>query len=218
MRSKLHKFNEVISWILLIATSVLLIFTLHIVKEAKKTGEGAFLFGYRPTLVLTGSMEPTMLTNGVFLAKEVDDINDVEVGDIVTFHVESQDGTKLVITHRIISIDENGVINTKGDNNSVSDDLGLTIDNIEAKVVCIFNQTAWIANQWKTTSGKVVLISFGMAIVFAYFSIKMLISSSISRKKDTYAEESDPDSEDFSGGEEPQEKPRPTKGGAFLKK
>lgn len=182
MRKKLHMLNEVFSWVLLIATSLMLVFTLYSVTTAPK-GEGAFLFGYRPVFVLTGSMEPYMLTNSICLTEKVDDMNDIAVGDVVTFHIEGKSGKNLNITHRIIDIDENGIINTKGDNNRVSDDLPLTIDNIDAKVICVFNQSAWLIDKWETTTGKVMIISFGFALVFAYFTLKMLFNSYIEEKK-----------------------------------
>ena len=170
MRQKLHKLNDIFSWFLLIATSILLVFTIIKVSQTPK-GEGAFLFGYRPVFVLTGSMEPYMMTNSICLTKQVDSIDDIRVGDVVTFHIESRSGNILNITHRIVEI-ENGIINTKGDNNRVKDEFMLTIDNIDAKVVCVFNQTAWLINKWQSTTGKVLIISFLMVILFAYLTVK----------------------------------------------
>lgn len=175
MRKKLNKLNDILSWIVLFATFALLIFTLFTVSSAAKTGEGAFLFGYRPVLVLTGSMEPYMMTNSICLTEKVDDINEIEVGDVITFHVNNEKGDKITITHRVVSIDD-GYINTKGDNNYVTDDLMLTIDNVEAKVVCVFNQTAWLAAKWKTTSGKVMICSFVAALFLGYFALKLFFA------------------------------------------
>lgn len=183
MRKFLNIMNEIISWVLLIVTAVLLIFSILTVRSAAETGEGVFLFGYRPILVLTGSMEPYMMTNSICITEQVESIDEIEPGDVVTFHIYNEAGKKMNITHRIVSI-ENGIINTKGDNNGVSDDLMLTMENIDAKVVCVFNQTAWIANQWKTTSGKIFLISCALGIIFAYFALKMLLTSIFSKKKE----------------------------------
>ena len=197
MREKLHKLNDIFSWVLLIATSAMLVFALYTVKTTPK-GEGAFLFGYRPVYILTGSMEPYMMTNGVCLTKKVDSMDDITVGDVVTFHIAGDNGKNLNITHRIISID-NGIVNTKGDNNSVSDDLPLTIDNIDAKVVCVFNQTAWLAEKWETTTGKIMIISFGFAIIFGYFTLKFVVKSVISSKDNEAAENDAVDAERAEG-------------------
>ena len=188
MRVKLKIFNEIISWALLIAVSILLIFSIHNVLESKKTGEAAFVFGYRPVLVLSGSMEPYMMTNSLAITKQVNDINDLELGDVITYHLDTEEGERILITHRIMAID-NDRIYTKGDNNRVSDSVPLTIDNVEAEVVHVFNQTAWIAAKWQTPTGKVMLISGVAAIILLYFSIKLWVSWFLSRhKKDEGAE------------------------------
>lgn len=171
--SKLH---AIFSWALLIIMAALLVFTIFRVAESRKTGEGVFLLGYRPVLVLTGSMEPYMMTNGIALTKEVDSLDDIAVGDVVTYHVNNDNGKKLLITHRIIAIDD-GLIYTKGDNNNVDDGFPLTIDNVEAKVVGVFNGTAWLAAKWQTTTGKIMLICFLAAIILLCYTIKAFRAS-----------------------------------------
>lgn len=171
--SKLH---AIFSWALLIIMAALLVFTIFRVAESRKTGEGVFLLGYRPVLVLTGSMEPYMMTNGIALTKEVDSLDDIAVGDVVTYHVMNDNGKKLLITHRIIAIDD-GLIYTKGDNNNVDDGFPLTIKNVEAKVVGVFNGTAWLAAKWQTTTGKIMLICFLAAIVLLCYTVKAFRAS-----------------------------------------
>ena len=106
------------------------------------------------------------------LSYNPDDISEIDVGDVITFHLLTEDGSRVLVTHRIIAIDD-GYIYTKGDNNRVSDAVPITMDNVEAKVVKVFNQTAWLVSKWQTTSGKVMLITGVLAIVFAYISLKM---------------------------------------------
>ena len=170
------KLQAILSWVLLIVMAGLLVFTIFRVAESKKTGEGVFLLGYRPVLVLTGSMEPYMMTNGIALTKEVDSLDDIAVGDVVTYHVMNDNGKKLLITHRIVAIDD-GLIYTKGDNNNVIDGYPLTMDNVEAKVVGVFNGTAWLAAKWATTTGKIMLICFLAAIILLCYTVKALRAS-----------------------------------------
>lgn len=170
------KLQCILSWVLLITMAVLLVFTIFRVVESKKTGEGVFLLGYRPVVVLTGSMEPYMMTNGVALTKQVDSLDDIAVGDVVTYHIKNDAGKKLLITHRIIAIDD-GKIYTKGDNNNVDDGFPLTIDNIEAKVVGVFNGTAWLVAKWGTTTGKIMIICFAAAIILLCYTVKALRSA-----------------------------------------
>ena len=185
MKSVFKKISDVLSWVILIAMCILLVFSVYNTYNAQKTGEPYFMFGYRPVLVLTGSMEPYMMTNSLCITKEVQDLSEVEVGDVVTYHVNTSDGRTLRITHRVQSIDENGEIITKGDNNHVEDGYSLTMDNIESKVVMVFNQTAWIAAKWQTTAGKVMIISFTLCILLLFGFIKMLFPEQTDEPKRT---------------------------------
>lgn len=136
--------------------------------NAMKTGEPATVLGYRPVFILSGSMEPEIETNGVVVTHEVNSIEDIAVGDVITFKVPEENN--LTVTHRIISI-EDGIIKTKGDNNRVADLYDTTIDEVDSKVVLIINQTAWFINQWnKSLAGKIVVITIPLsAICFIYF-------------------------------------------------
>lgn len=70
-------------------------------------------FGYGAALVLTGSMEPTIMAEDMILVKEAETY---EVGDIVVF----QSGAMLVV-HRVVEVTEDSLI-TQGDANNATDD------------------------------------------------------------------------------------------------
>lgn len=206
MKATLKKVGNVMSWVTLIVMSILLVISVQGAIKARETGESNFLLGYRPVLVLTGSMEPYMMTNGIALTKEVTDISQLEVGDVVTYHMNTSKGRLVRITHRIIDMDmDNGFIYTKGDNNRVNDGYTLTIDNIEAKVVAVFNQSAWIAEKWQTTAGKVMIISFTAFIILSYSLIKGFVVSAVKRcfgvedgtENSDHAEKSSEDAQDI---------------------
>lgn len=69
-------------------------------------------FGYGAALVLTGSMEPTIMADDLIFVKEADSFRE---GDIVVF----QSGSVLVV-HRVVAITEEGLI-TRGDANNADD-------------------------------------------------------------------------------------------------
>lgn len=70
-------------------------------------------FGYGAAVVLTGSMEPTIMTNELILVKAQEQY---EVGDVVVY----QSGSILVV-HRIMDM-EGDLVTTKGDANNTADD------------------------------------------------------------------------------------------------
>lgn len=172
MKDALKKLNSILSWVLLIAALLLFVTTAYQVYTAKDTSEDAFIFGYRPVYVLTGSMEPYMEVNGMCLTKKVDSLDEIKVNDVVTYHVNTTEGKTVRITHRIMDINENGIITTKGDNNKVIDAYPLTIDNIDSKVVAVFNQTAWIV------ANPVISACFALAIVLLIFAVSFFFKGS----------------------------------------
>ena len=187
LKTAWKKISNALSWVLMIVMILFAALSVYRSVQARTTGESYFLFGYRPILVLTGSMEPYMMTNGLALTKEVTDIDQLEVGDVVTYTVETESGTSALITHRITSI-EDGKIYTKGDNIRVSDGYVLTIENIQAKVVGVCNATADIAATWNgSNAGKVMLISFPVAFIVGFYALRSWIS--MKREKRENADE-----------------------------
>ena len=86
--------------------------------------------------MLTGSMEPTIIPNEMIIIKEQKSYKE---NDIITY----RDKFGMLITHRIIGIEDENII-TKGDSNNGPDEI-ISVDKIEGKVVvhsiilgCIF--------------------------------------------------------------------------------
>ena len=90
------------------------------------------LFGYKPLVVLTGSMEPTYKVGSVVYYKKVPE-TELKVGDVISFKYERVD----YITHRIHAI-ENGHYTTKGDANNTPDSKQITYQDIHGKVGKIY--------------------------------------------------------------------------------
>lgn len=91
-----------------------------------------YIFGYRPVLVLSGSMEPYMETNSIAIVQKTKGIKE---DDVVMFRINED--TK--VCHRAVTIDAEGNITTKGDNNEKADDDTLI------KVYHLFHETVNLA-------------------------------------------------------------------------
>lgn len=121
MNSKLKKALDITSWVA-IGLFVLLVVLLI----------GVRLFGIEPHIVLSGSMEPEILTGSLVYVKKisVEESQNLKVGDDVTFLVD-KNGTK--VTHRIYEVvgpayvkNQNGdfVLDENGNKKIAKDDFG----------------------------------------------------------------------------------------------
>jgi signal peptidase I len=78
------------------------------------------LFGWRPLLILTGSMEPAVSPGDVVLVSTLPDGIDYEPGMVVAFDTVDVEGEPIVKVHRITGPDGDGFV-TRGDANASPD-------------------------------------------------------------------------------------------------
>lgn len=143
---------------------------------------GLFFWGYKPVVIISGSMEPDMKVNGISIVKQVDNIDNIEIGDILMFDTVEEG----LVMHRAVDKDQFGII-TKGDNNKFRDNWRVTNDNLRGEVVYINNDIADLVtilfgdldniNQKHVLFGIVILvlmvILFCIAVNFMYDYIKV---------------------------------------------
>ncbi|MGN1297842.1 MAG: signal peptidase I [Clostridia bacterium] len=85
-------------------------------------------FGFKSFVIISESMEPTIMTGDAILVKEVKQ-EELKEKDIISFHDQGD-----INTHRIVEIlEDDGIIKykTKGDNNKKEDKELVTYDKIE---------------------------------------------------------------------------------------
>lgn len=86
------------------------------------------IMGFRPVVVLSGSMEPTFPVGSIVYYHKCD-FEKLQVGDPVTFKAENA-----LVTHRITTV--NGIsrtVVTKGDNNTTEDPVPVEENDIVGK-------------------------------------------------------------------------------------
>ncbi len=112
--------GKIIKAIFLIVAILLLTMAATIMYKANKYPDKIpDVLGYKPMIVLSGSMESSIKTGDLVIVKMVDE-NVLKVNDIIAFRNE----TNTVTTHRIVEIvEEDGetCFRTKGDNNNIED-------------------------------------------------------------------------------------------------
>lgn len=111
--------------------SIILLLNLCIMIQTKISPDKVpSIFGYKPFVVMSGSMETKINVGDLVLVKKVDS-KDLVVGDIIAFR--NSDDT--VTTHRIIEVTDDGCFVTKGDNNNIQDNGIVCSKSIEGKYV-----------------------------------------------------------------------------------
>ena len=143
--------------IYLIIIPIIAINFIILIKSYIAPNEIPSIFGIKTFVIISKSMEPTIMTGDAIFTKEPKKEN-IKVNDVISFH-DKQD----INTHRIINIlTENGVTKyiTKGDNNKNPDKDTVTFDKIEGVYQFKLAGFGKIANIIKSKPTLVVLLIF----------------------------------------------------------
>lgn len=112
-------------------------------------------FGFGAAVVLTGSMEPAILTDDLIFVGEQDSY---ELDDVVVY----QSGSTLIV-HRIVDM-EDGTVTTKGDANNVADK-PIDISRIKGKVIGRIPGAGIAVRMLKTPAATLLLVAGAVALM-----------------------------------------------------
>lgn len=128
-------------------------------------------FGWKPFIVMSGSMQAELYAGDVAIIKEVD-TNDLKIGDIIAYQ-ESKD---FVVTHRVIEevIDEEGQRKfvTKGDNNNEVDLKQVSMSQVEGKYIGKISKIGYVLLFIQTPIGTVISVSIPIGILLILHAIE----------------------------------------------
>lgn len=122
----------------------------------------AYFLGYKPIIVVTGSMEPAIKVNSLSIVKKCS-MDDVNVGDIIMYKSSSD----IMVTHRVISITEvegEKAVITKGDANEYQDIMPVDKNMLEAKVVYTANYMVPIISEIMPEPGIINMMALVRAV------------------------------------------------------
>ena len=160
---KMQKIKKAISIIvILILIPILLISIVILVDSHTHPNEVPSFFGWKPFIVLSGSMETQISAGDIVVVKEID-TNELKKGDIIAF----KDGN-IVITHRIdevTEIDGKTQYITKGDNNSTQDIGYVLPEQVEGVFKFKIARLGNIAMFIQTPLGMIVCLSIPIIII-----------------------------------------------------
>lgn len=155
--------KNIICWTLV----VILVFTLVIFFTSRIDGSTPSVFGYSIFRVSSGSMEPELMVGDIILDKEVENPEDLKVGDVITFR--SDNLGDMLVTHKIIKApyEENGELKlqTKGIANDVADK-PISADDVKGIMICKVDYLDTVYNIFLSPWGLLILIALIVIIFF----------------------------------------------------
>ena len=170
------------NWLIIVGCVILipiLVINLWIMFQSKTNSDKVpSVFGYKPFMVLSGSMESDIHKGDLILTKETNPA-DLAINDVIAF----RDAENTITTHRIIEIVVNGGENyfiTKGDNNSTQDLNLVAYEDVEGIYV---GRIPGIGSMMDSLSKPttIMILVVGITIIF-------IIGFMISTKKQRDAE------------------------------
>lgn len=166
-KSVLRKIFTVLGIILcVVLIPVLIINVTLIVKSFVYPDKVPDFLGYKPFIVLSGSMEPVFYPGDMVLVREVDPAELRADVDIIAFRRGES-----VITHRITGIAEGEKgreFTTKGDNNNVEDNFKVTPNMIEGIYLFRIAKIGNAALFLQTPLGLVLFIALPLILFILY--------------------------------------------------
>jgi signal peptidase len=179
--------KNIICWTLIaVLTVAVVIFML-----TKVGGGTPSVFGYSFHRIESGSMTPELEVGDVILNKDVSDVSQLNIGDIVTFQGDARfDDHK--VTHRVLVAPyDNGrgstVIVTKGDANEV-DDGEINVSSVESRFVSKVGILKGIYEFFFSPWGLIVFI-FLLLLIF-FDEIMNIVRLTTRRAEESEGEES----------------------------
>ena len=168
----------ILSWIILIILVIIAAFLLYYFVSTKvyaQKGEN-----YKPAFslytILTQSMQPNINPYDVIVDIAVNDPEDIQVGDIITFVSTSSLTKGMTITHRVYDIkQENGeyMYYTKGDDNLGPDALPAPYSNVLGKVLFHIPQLGRIQSFLSTKGGWLIVVVIPAVIIIVLDILKI---------------------------------------------
>lgn len=149
---------QAISWVLLIAVSLLAIVVIVV----------PLVTGAKPYTVLTGSMEPQYPPGTLVVVKPVE-ADEINLGDVITYQLES--GEPEVVTHRVVAVgaaaDGTPLFITRGDANDGDDPDPVRPVQIVGKLWYSVPYVGWV-NNVVTGQARAWALPVAVAGLFVY--------------------------------------------------
>lgn len=176
---------KILKWIVISVLCLFLLFDICIIiKSNKYPDEIPSVLGYRPFIVMSKSMHPTIKAGDLILVKDAD-VSALEVNDIIAFRGDD----KIVVTHRIkkvLKVSDDVCFETQGDSNNKRDDELVCSSMVVGKYVKRYAKLGSIILFIQQPLGFLVLM---MGIFIIAMIIYLLENRKIDQENEEYMKE-----------------------------
>ncbi len=148
--------------IIVILLPILFVNSVIIINSIMNPDKIPSFFGWKPFIVLSGSMESEIFPGDLAIVKDVE-TKELKVNDVIAFRSED-----LVVTHRIVEIkNENGAIKykTKGDNNNSQDVGDVLPEQVEGLYKFKISKMGNLAMFMQTPTGIISCLSIPLLLL-----------------------------------------------------
>ncbi|MBQ2960036.1 MAG: signal peptidase I [Oscillospiraceae bacterium] len=160
MQKTAKRIWNILTWTIVLAVMVLAILL-----------GGTRIFGIKPYVVLSGSMEPVYHTGSLIYVKDIEDTRNIPDGTVITYMVSDD----TIVTHRVVTAvpdeEDPSVVRyrTKGDANDIEDGTMVHYKNIIGTPVFSIPKLGYVANFIQNPPGTYITISLGAIFVLLLF-------------------------------------------------
>ena len=180
----LKKIGSIIVDVLIVIVFIIsLLFVIASITAKRENGQ-ANVFGYTANSVQTDSMKGSINEGDLIISKVVTSDNKKEFnlkeGDVVSFYNELDNGTKILITHRIYNIREAGntrVYTTWGDNreSAPAPDAPITMSDIESVYLFRIPLMGHFIDFLRTPLGFIICLVIPLLTFIGWQAYKLMV-------------------------------------------
>lgn len=148
--------------IIVILLPILFVNSVIIINSIMNPNKIPSFFGWKPFIVLSGSMESEIFPGDLAIVKDIG-TEELKVNDVIAFRSED-----IVVTHRIVEIkNENGAIKykTKGDNNNSQDVGDVLPEQVEGLYKFKISKMGNLAMFMQTPTGIISCLSIPLLLL-----------------------------------------------------
>nr|WP_317413321.1 signal peptidase I [uncultured Solibaculum sp.] len=174
VKKALHTIGRVLTSLILIFSIFIMIFTVLSVTMVNK--ENATLFGYKPYIVLSDSMNTEFQVGDMAVSKQVDP-STLKPGDIITYRSIDPANYGEMVTHKIreeTTYEGKPAFITFGTTTGVDDTYPALQENIFGKYVFHLPKMGYFFQFLKSTAGYITLILIPFLVLIILQSIKFV--------------------------------------------